>query len=170
MENQRLVMGKFKNTQKESFLDSIPTTSLDSDTDKLTLKCKFNFAYFNASQDAGQNFSDWNRNELTKLLDKLKNYSENSLEYWKTQTAGKHSIFSVYEIFPKNSDFEEPKNIPHQVKWARFHVENLVRLVGFVIPDSYHGNSHPKTKETFDKNTFYIVFLDKNHKFYKMNK
>jgi len=160
-------MGKFKNRQKKSFLDSIPTTSLDNDADKITLKCKFNFSYFNANQDAGQDFNEWTQDELTKLLNKLKNYSEDSLEYWKTQTSGDYSIFSVYDIFPQNSDFEEPKNIPHQAMWARFHLENKVRLVGFVIPDSYHGNAHPKTKETFDKNTFYIVFLDKNHLFYK---
>ena len=67
-------MSKFKNSKKLSFLDSIPTTSLDNDTDKLTLKCKFNFAYFNANQEAGQDFSDWDINELVKLLNKLKNY------------------------------------------------------------------------------------------------
>jgi len=163
-------MGKFNNSQKESFLGSIPTTSLDNDTDKLTLKCKFNFAYFNPHQDAGQDFNEWNHPELVKLFNKLKNYSEESLEYWKTQLTGKYPLFSTYVNFPVNSDFEEPKNIPHQAIWARFHLENKVRLVGFVIPDSYHGNAHSKTKETFDKNTFYIVFLDKNHLFYKTKK
>jgi len=154
-------------SRKESFLASIPTTSLDNDTDRLTIKCKFNFSYFHPNQAAGQDFNDWNHNELTKLLDKLVYYSEDSLEYWKNQTSGKHPIFIVYGNFPTNTDFSEPKHIPHQAQWARFHLENKVRLIGFVIPDVYHGIAHPKTKEIFDKNTFYIVFLDKNHLFYK---
>jgi len=82
-------MKKFKNRKKISFLDSIPQTSIDSSSDRLTLKSKFSFAYFNNSQKAGQDFSDWSHDELIKLLEKLKNYSQDSLEYWKNQKTGR---------------------------------------------------------------------------------
>lgn len=51
---------------------------------------------------------------------------------------GKYPVFVFYDNFPIRTDFEMPKNIPHQVKWARFHLENKVRLIGFVIPDNFH--------------------------------
>ncbi len=167
MESLGWIMKKFNNTKKASFLDSIPQTSLDSDTDRLTLKCKFSLAYFNNNQDAGQDFYDWSHAELIKLLEKLKNYSEDSLEYWKNQKVGRYDLFSIYDAFPTNTEFTYPKNVPHQVKWARFHLENRVRLIGFVVPDEYYDKIHQRTGERFDKNTFYIVFLDKNHLFYK---
>ncbi len=159
-------MKTFKSTRKESFLSSIPTASIELDTDRLTIKCKFNFSYFCNSQEAGQDFKEWEHHELVKLFEKLKNYSEKSLHDWKSEFNGKYPVFVIYDNFPTKTDFEMPKNIPHQVKWARFHLENKVRLIGFVIPDSYHDTSHQKTRERFDKNTFYIVFLDKEHKFY----
>lgn len=33
-----------------------------------------------------------------------------------------------------------------------------------------HDKEHSKTKIRCDKNTFYLVFLDKEHKFYKTEK
>jgi len=161
---------KFKNKKKISFLDSIPQTSIDSIADRLTLKSKFSFAYFNNTQEAGQDFSDWSHDELIKLFEKLKNYSEDSLEYWKNQKVGRYNLFAVYDSFPINTEFTHPKNVPHQAKWARFHLENRVRLIGFVLPDEYHDKVHDTTGIRFDNNTFYVVFLDKNHLFYKVNK
>ncbi len=163
-------MKKFNNSKKLSFLDSIPQTSLDSSSDKLTEKCKFNLAYFDNNQEAGQDFSDWSYEELVKLFEKLKNYSKEPLTYWKNQKTGKYDLFAIYDSFPTNTEFTHPKNVPHQAKWARFHLENKVRLIGFVIPDDYHDTIHLKTEQRFDKNTFYIVFLDKNHLFYKTQK
>lgn len=159
-------MKTFDNTRKSSFLSTIPTASIELDSDRLTIKCKFNFSYFCNSQDAGQDFKDWDHNELVKLFGKLKNYSEKSLNDWKYEYSGKYPVFVIYDNFPSKTDFIEPKNIPHQVKWARFHLENKVRLIGFVIPDSFHDKAHQKTGERFDKNTFYVVFLDRDHRFY----
>jgi len=164
-------MSKYGNRKRTSFLDSIPKTSLDNADDTLTIKCKFNFSYFDNSQDAGDDFSDWSATELTKLLDKMKVFSENSLEYWQNQPigSGKHrsNVFEIYDGFPVNSDFVYPKHIPHQACWSRFRLESSVRFVGFVIPDEYHDKFHEVTGKRFDKNTFYVVFLDKNHRFYK---
>lgn len=169
--NQILIMKKYSNKKRASFLDSIPKTSIENEDDELTIKCKFNFSYFDSDQDAGDDFSDWSHAELNKLLNKLKEYSKKSLEYWQKQPigSGKHrsNIFEIYDGFPVNSDFVHPKYIPHQACWSRFRLESSVRFVGFVIPDAYHDKFHEHTGVRFDKNTFYIVFLDKNHRFYK---
>ncbi len=163
-------MSKFKNSKKDGFLNSIPTISLDSDDNDLTSKCKFNFGYFDVQNEISQDFKDWSHDELVKLLEKLKNYSKSSLEYWKNKKVGNYPVFVVYDKFPDKTDFTKPKHIPHQVLWARFHLENMVRLIGFVIPDEYKDKVHQKTAHGFDTNTFYVVYLDKEHKFYKTEK
>ncbi|MEA2018543.1 MAG: hypothetical protein U9N59_08850 [Campylobacterota bacterium] len=160
---------KYNNSKKISFLDSIPTVSLDDDTNDLTSRCKFNFSYFR-KDEASQDFKDWNQNELSKLLDKLKDYSKSSLKYWESQYQGNYPTFVKYDSFPIRTDFTKPKHIPHQAIWSRFHLENKVRLIGFVVPDEYDGTVHDKTNKRFDTNTFYIVYLDKEHRFYKVEK
>jgi len=160
-----------RNQKKDAFLAKIPQISLDNDDDKLSEKCKFNLAYFDSSQDAGQHFSDWTGDELSRLLDKLKDFSRETLRYWRIQPigSGKHrsNVLEIYGGFPSNSDFEHPKHIPHQAMWGRFRLEQSVRLVGFVVPNEYHDIVHSGTSVRFDTNTFYIVFLDSNHSFYK---
>lgn len=158
------------NSRRDAFLAAIPQTSLDNNEDKLSEKCKFNFAYFDNNQESGQHFSDWTGEELSKLLDKLKDFSRETLLYWTRQPigSGRHrsNVFEVYDSFPTNSDFVHPVYVPHQAKWARFRLEQSVRLVGFVIPDEYNDVAHSGTRVRFDTNTFYIVFLDKDHRFY----
>lgn len=164
-------MTNFKNTKKDRFLNNIPQVSLDDPSNDITSRCKFNFSYFDDSQPAGQKFNDWNHEQLIKLLNKLKEYSKSPLKYWQNQKigSGEHrwNVLSIYDRFPLNSEFSFPKHIPHQARWARFRLEYSVRLIGFVIPKEYHKSEHSCTKECFDCNTFYIVFLDKNHKFHK---
>lgn len=160
---------KYSNSKKISFLDSIPTVSLDDDKNTITLRCKFNFSYFTIDE-ASQDFKEWSQNELSKLLDKLKEYSKFSLEHWTTQYQGKFPTFVKYDSYPTNTDFTKPKHIPHQAIWSRFHLENKVRLIGFVIPDEYDDKLHHQTNKRFDTNTFYVVFLDKEHRFYKVER
>jgi len=54
--------------------------------------------------------------------------------------------------------------------WSRFHLENKVRLIGFAIPNEYKDTIHQKINKRFNTNTFYVVFLDKEHRFYKVEK
>lgn len=75
-------------------------------------------------------------------------------------------MLAIYGDFPKKSDFKHPKHVPHQVKWARFRLESADRLVGFIVPYSYDGKTHSTTNFKFDYNTFYVVFLDENHRFW----
>lgn len=70
------------------------------------------------------------------------------------------------EVFQKKSDFKHPLYVPFEAQWARFRINNLSRLIGFVIPAKSHAKQHSTTHEYFDKNTFYVVFLDRNHRFY----
>jgi hypothetical protein len=165
-------MTKLVNNRKEAFLKSIPVESIESDDDKLTLKCKFNFAYMDFSQVAGQSFNDWDHNQLSQLLNKLHYYSKESLGHWANKRIGAKSnnVLEIYSTFPKKSDFKHPKHVPHQALWARFRLESSVRLVGFVIPQKYSQQKHPKTNIQFDCNVFYVVFLDANHRFYITSK
>ena len=160
-------MAKKGNSKKDLFLASIPKISLNARDNDLAQRCKFNFSYFVNSDSAGQDFKDWSQQELTKLLEKLKEYSKFSLKYWETKKVGKYPVFVIYGSFPKKSDFKEPNHIPIEAQWCRFHLENKVRLIGFVIPDDFHDLVQENNGYKFDKNTFYVVFLDKDHRFYK---
>ncbi|MBN1970948.1 MAG: hypothetical protein JXR48_15020 [Candidatus Delongbacteria bacterium] len=167
-------MKKFKNSKKDQFLDSIPVASLDLDNDDITARMKFNFSYFDESQEIGLNITSLSKVHSNKLFKKIKEYSRESLEYWKNIKigSGKHkkSVYINYVDFPKNSDFKHPKYIPHQVEWGRFRLESDFRLVGFVVPDSYEGKFKKNTNKRFDTNTFYVVFLDHEHRFYLTRK
>jgi hypothetical protein len=163
-------MSGFQNRKKDKFLEEFPRASLDSDADVITAKCKFNFSYF-IKQPAGQAFDEWSHPQLIKLFEKLREYSKESLTYWRGRTIGKSGVvLSIYGAFPKKSDFSLPSHIPYQAEWGRFRLESAVRLVGFVIPHEYDNRYHPVTGMKFDCNTFYVVFLDANHAFYKTEK
>ena len=163
-------MSSYKNKLKDKFLETIPTTSIYGNNDELTKKCKFNFGYFDAHQ-SGQSFDTWTHPQLTKLLNKLTEYSKFPLKHWENQSIGGHgNILEIYGAFPKKSAFEHPKHVPHEAQWARFRLESAARFVGFVLPQSCHDREHPTTKCRFDANTFYVVFLDANHEFYQTDK
>jgi len=137
--------------------------------DRLSLRCKFNFHYFNI-QEAGQDFKDWTQPQLVELLTKLKEFSENSLKNWNAMKLGNSvgHILEVYTYFPPKdkTDFIEPRNIPIEAEWCRFRLDSDTRVIGFIIPEKHHDTFHKKSGFRFDKNTFYIVFLDAEHKFY----
>lgn len=49
---------------------------------------------------------------------------------------------------------------------GRFRLDWAGRLCGFVIPRELDGQAHPKGRRCC-ANTFYVVFLDEHHRFYK---
>ncbi len=154
---------RIRNRSAERFLQQLASyPSLEEEDSNLTIRCKFNFSYFDKTQSAGQDFADWPEKQILTLLDTLKEYCKNSLTQWITM-----SKYVNYGVFPLNSDFTHPKHVPHQAQWGRFRLDNKTRLVGFTVPGELHRTPHKITKELFDKNTFYVVFLDKDHKFYK---
>ena len=160
-------MKKFDNSSKDKFLSQFPIASIDSEKDLLTARCKFNFSYFEV-QPSGQNFSDLDQVRLAGLFEKLKEYSKESLDYWRNQRVGKSgTVFSIYGKFPSRSEFTLPRHIPHQAEWGRFRLDLSFRLCGFSIPKSHDAKVHIGTGRIFCSNTFYVVFLDENHCFYK---
>lgn len=161
-------MKSFVNRHKEKFIASIPIASIDADADLLTNKCKFNFAYFDV-QPASQSFEDWTEIQRKELFSKLQVYSREPLKHWKEKPIGRKNgnVLSIYGAFPPNSDFKHPKHVPHEVEWGRFRLDCSCRLVGFVVPKTHDETMHKKTGKRFDCNTFYIVFLDADHRFYK---
>lgn len=78
-------MRKFENSKKKAKIKEINKyITLDDEEDRLSLRCKFNFHYF-SPQDGGQDFKDWETGEKEELWDRLKTYSEDSLESWKSK-------------------------------------------------------------------------------------
>lgn len=158
------------NTKKIGFLASIPIISIHDISNDLAKRAKFNFSYFCEQPQAGQNFNGWTNEELVGLCEKLVNFSREPLGYWEKTRAGmgKGHVFEVYDSFPRKSNFDEPPHVPHQALWARFRIDRATRLVGFVLPSEF-DRKEQGCGYLFDCNTFYIVFLDKNHDFYLMD-
>ncbi len=167
----------FSSSKKTQFLSKLPTSSVESS--EIAKRCKFNFSYFVEDQLAGQSFADWNNGQgpssLYGLLDKVRQFSREPLDYWNNEKVGKQNILEIYGAFPKTSktEFSHPPSVPHDVQWARFRLAAKVRLIGFVLPKESHNVDNCKAKKVeylLDCNTFYVVFLDKDHKFYKTEK
>ena len=85
-------------------------------------------------------------------------------KYWLNQRVGGGGlkILEIYGEFPRNTDFKYPKHVPNGVRWARFRMESAMRLVGFFVSEDSAEN------QSLSTDVFYIVFLDKDHRFYKM--
>ena len=161
---------KIKNRKTQSFLNALPKISLDDDNDKLTERCKFNFHYLNATPPAvgiSEHGDD--------LLEKVKIFSEHSLSYWENKRhpgSNTGHYLEYYHSFPPEhkTQYVYPKHVPADVRWGRFILSGKQRLVGFVVPEAKHDQYHLKTGFQFDKNTFYCVFIDLEHKFWLMDK
>ena len=155
---------KKSNPKKEKFLSNLPQQDLVSSIADVKGKLSFSFKYVDGSQEAGQDFKDWNEKQKQELLEKLRDYSRETKTYWLNQRVGGGGlkILEIYGQFPTNSDFEYPKHVPEKVRWARFRMESAMRLVGFFVPEESAKSNELST------DVFYVVFLDKDHRFYKM--
>lgn len=162
---QRLAQKK-TNSKKENFLSNLSKDIHVSEISDVMGKLAFSFKYFDGSQEAGQDFRDWNDKQKQELLEKLRDYSRESKKYWLNQRVGGGGtkILEIYGQFPHNTDFKYPQHIPANVRWARFRMENAMRLVGFFV------NEDDAKEYCLSTDIFFIVFLDKDHRFYKMEK
>lgn len=167
---------KFGNTAKESYLKSFSNIVLSSDSCDIAVRLKFNFSYLDESQEKNGfvSFSQLTKVQAEKLLNKLKEFSRNSRQDLENMYVGsgkhRYSLLAVYKDWPKETDAERPKYIPQDVDWARFRLESDFRLCGFFIPKRLDGEEDSRFKVYFDSNTFYVVFIDPNHRFYKMER
>ncbi len=106
----------FRNKRKDDrvkIISSIPDySSLGDTTDDLTIRCKFNFSYFDINQ--GTNFFELEEGHQKELIDSFRHYSRKSLSNWKSE-----GRFVIYDSFPpkEKTKFERPKYIPNDVCW-----------------------------------------------------
>lgn len=157
-----------QNSKKSHFLDRLPKDDIESSN--IEQRSKFNFSYFIDDQDSAQSLQEWEQLggacALSTLLDKIKEYTRQPLSFWRNERVGSGGlkVFDIYGDFPQQSKFQHPKHVPHDVHWARFRLASKVRLIGFVLPA--HLDQQEQNGHRFCKNTFYVVFLDKEHQFY----
>lgn len=112
---------------------------------------KLSFQYLDTTQKYGSSFADWQAcGWLSKMMETLYGYCHKPL-----LEQIDHYKFKVYGDFPtpECTKFKCPPNIPEDANWARIHILNRAVVVGHFID-----------------NTFYVVFLDKTHKFYLTKK
>ncbi len=103
----------------------------------------FSLKDFDVNQ--GQSFEDWEKDKiLSKLMKRLR-----ELTSFTVTEAQQNRILTIYDDFPTKSDFKQPKHIPNGVKWAVISIQGKERIAGYI-----------------EDNVFYIVFLDKDHKFW----
>ena len=101
----------------------------------------FNFKFLDPQQ--GQSFRDWEEQKLlSQALDVFKNYSSQKMSSAFSQR------FKCYPDFPENTDFTHPRHVPEDAHWASMHLQGKPCVIGHV-----YGN------------VFYVVFLDKDHRF-----
>ncbi|WPN52433.1 hypothetical protein QMK52_26640 [Pseudomonas sp. P9_2] len=160
-----------KNPRRVSFLDSFVEIKLSNGD--IRERCRFNFSYFDDTQLHASAFSSLSTEEMSSFFEKLRHYSKSSLNFWRNERCGGARglrVLADYDSFPENSDFTHPKFVPIDARWGRFRMENFTRLVGFTIPGLLGSEAPKKDGFPFDMNTFYIVFIDLNHRFYKVEK
>lgn len=159
-------MSKFdKNPKKDAFLNRFPTSSIASSD--IETRFKFNFSFFDNSQAHGVGFDTVEPDMLVTIMTKMKDYSRQDLNYWRHQRCGGGGlkVLADYGAFPANSNFTHPKPVPHDANWCRFRLDNLARLIGFTIPGGM-PNKSAAGSTPYDKNAFYLVFIDLEHNFY----
>lgn len=163
---------KFCNSNREKFLASTPKFCFASLECDVVTRLKFNFSFIceDQEQNGFLSFSNLSQDQKDMMFAKLKDFSCHSRKELENMYVGtgKHrqSLLAVYHDFPTKSKAERPKAIPVDAEWARFRLESDFRLCGFFIPNELDGLEHEKSKVRFDKNTFYVVFIDPEHNFY----
>lgn len=133
---------------KKNLLNKEKKSTLDTNK---TQNFKISFQYLDTSQKYGSSFKDWQKGGLlSTALETLRGYCCSPLL---KQVDG--NKFAIYGAFPPKDRtmFEYPQSVPEDANWARIHINNQTVIIGHIVRD-----------------TFYIVFLDKTHKFYLTSK
>jgi hypothetical protein len=134
---------KVKPHLRKNLLQDIKKSSVQEEQEKYHLV--ISFKHLDRSQ--GQTFNEWEQDQI--LSDAL-----NTLAYYCHDTLQRQCCtdsFKPYPNFPPRdkTDFNFPNHVPPDARWASMHINGTQCLVGHVY-----------------KNTFYVVFLDKNHRFW----
>jgi hypothetical protein len=143
----------FQKKNKESFIDSVlkEKKSKSVNCHDMTSNFKLSLQYLDTTQKYGSAFKDWqNCGLLSFMLETMRGYCCRPLI---EQVDG--DKFTIYGGFPPDDKtmFSYPKNVPEDANWARIHINGGAVVAGHVVGD-----------------TFYVVFLDKTHKFWMTKK
>ena len=149
MSHNKQKFGKSKFESKvESDLGRNRNTRTEKKVKEDLPKIVFSFKDFDIKQiPPGQSYSDWQENKLLAyMLEKFGHICDlNIVE------AQQQKVLTIYGDFPENSDFKHPQHITDDVNWAVIRNINgqKGRVAGHII-----------------ENIFFVVFLDKEHKFF----
>jgi len=137
-------MAKIKKKPPPKIKDNLLTKKDELDEAKENFKVSFE--HLDTSQKYGSSFRDWQKvGLLSTMMETLRGYCCSPLL---EQKDGQK--FAIYGDFPSDSSlFEEPRHTPPDALWARIHINNKSIVAGHIV-----------------RSTFYVVFLDKTHKFY----
>lgn len=128
---------------KPSLIKNItkPSIKKEEDNNHLVISLKY------LDKNQGQTFEDWEKNKiLAHSLETLAGYCKDTL-----QNQCRTDSFKTYKSFPpkEKTDFYFPSHIPEDAEWASMHIKGKQCLAGHIF-----------------RNVFYIVFLDKDHRFF----
>jgi len=99
-------------------------------------------------RNQGDSLEDWDLNEmLSDAIEALYGYSHGPI-----RSQAVNEKFTIYGGFPPKdkTEFSHPVHVPEDAEWARIHVNGKQCIIGHVVPP----------------NTFYVVFLDGDHRFW----
>src|SRR5690606_8691622 len=102
-------------------------------------------------RNQGQSFEEWEREELLALaVSKLRELCQLTVG----QATAQQIIRPYTKVdFPQESGFVHPKHVLPNVTWCSMHIQGKECVIGY-----------------FEDNVFLIVFLDKDHEFWKTKK
>lgn len=102
-------------------------------------------------RNQGQSFQEWEHEQLLAIaVNKLREVCQLSVK-----EATSQNIIKQYTKvdFPPESAFTHPKHVLPDVVWCSMHIQGKECIIGH-----------------FEDNIFHIVFLDKDHEFWKTEK
>jgi hypothetical protein len=102
-------------------------------------------------RNQGQNFEEWERDKLLALaINKLREVCQLTVG----QATARQIIKAYTKVgFPPESGFVHPRHVLPDVVWCSMHIQGKECVIGY-----------------FEDNIFHIVFLDKDHEFWKTSK
>ena len=141
-----------KDKQKSAIQQALDKKKSNSVNDPdFTSNFKLSFQYLDTTQKFGSTFRDWQScGLLSSMLETLKGFCYKPLF---GQVDG--DKFAIYGDFPPTDKtmFDCPQSVPEDANWARIHITGAAVIAGHIVGD-----------------TFYVVFLDKTHKFWMTKK